>query len=292
VSTSVQQFRIWYSTRPEALRLLITVNVCFYVLWALILVHLAVPRTFVMDYLALDASWSRLWQAPWQLVTYSFLHIGLGIGGLLHIGFNMLWLYWIGQDTEDLYGPETLLSQYFLSAIGGALLCLLIYGLTDTQPVRVYGASGAVLGVMTALAIRQPQKRIRLFLFGSIRVIHLVIAFLILDLLTLAGGRTAIPAHFGGALTGALYAWLEARSVNLSSWTSFAVSRGRRPRGGGFFARLEQRLEKAPKRKSDTSHPIESEEELDRILDKIGEHGLESLTPRERKALERFSRSR
>ncbi len=296
------RFRIWYTTRPTALRLLITVNVAVYVLWALVLAHLGATRTFIEAHLAFHAAWPDFLFEPWQLVTYSFLHLGLGFGGLLHLGFNMLWLYWIGKDLEDLYGPHTMLSLYLFAAMGGALLSAAIYNLVGTPQILIHGASGSVLGVMTALAVLQPFKRIGLWLIGSVRLPHLVLAFLALDLLTVYNSSTAIFAHLGGALTGYLFVRVESRGGDLSSWARWLFT-ARRAAAGGFLARVERKLSKGSRRQSAAAGKKEhsntapadrpnSEHELDRILDKINEEGLDALSPEERAVLELFSQSR
>ncbi len=73
--------------------------------------------------------WLALWPpgsgfAPWQLVTYSFLH-----GGLSHILFNMFGLYMLGSDVERLFGVTGTASgvahfAYLGGMLGGWLMIL------------------------------------------------------------------------------------------------------------------------------------------------------------------------
>ena len=53
--------------------------------------------------------------APWQVVTYGFLH-----ASLTHLGFNMLALYMFGGDLERLWGPKRYLQLYFASLVTAA----------------------------------------------------------------------------------------------------------------------------------------------------------------------------
>ena len=296
----MQQYKIWYFTRPRALRKLLAINVCIYLLWVVALAHIGGAHAFITEHLALRTAWPGLLYAPWQLVTYSFLHLGTGFGGLIHIGFNMLWLYWIGHDVEEQYGSHALVTLYLFAAAGGALLSALFYNLVGAEDVLVHGASGSVLGIITALAVWQPYYRIRLWLIGSHRLIYLVIGFLVLDILLSFGSGVAVSAHLGGALIGFLFVRLQQAGIDLSNWARglfeprpHAAPRARvRPR---LLDRLEHMLDRRradpPRGEEPAGMPV-SEEELDRILDKINDTGLDSLSPKERAVLESFSRSR
>ena len=77
---------------------------------------------------------------PWTIVTYMFLH-----GGLMHLLFNMLALFFFGPRVEDRLGSRNFAWLYFLSGISGALLSL---ALSRGSPI--IGASAGVFGVMLA----------------------------------------------------------------------------------------------------------------------------------------------
>ena len=274
------RLRIWLSALPPALRLLLLVNVVAYLAWILIVSHVGPARNFVWDHLALNASWNRVLVEPWQLLTYGFLHLGeSGLSSLLHVGFNMLWLYWIGREFEETYGGQQLMAVYLLASPGGALLSIIAYGIIGGDPVIVHGASASVLGVITMVAVRFPQRRIWLLFFGSVRLRVLVVVFLALDILFGFGGNTAVAAHVGGALTGLAFVRLEGRGVDLSSWTHAIISPRRVRHSPRVFGRLEERL--SGKKAPDLS--------VDDILDKISEQGIDSLTRAERAVLERAS---
>src|SRR5687768_11070057 len=77
-----------------------------------------------------------LWR-PWTIITYMFLH-----GGLSHILFNMLGLYFFGSRVEDRLGSKRFITLYFLSGITGGLLSFAF-----AFYAGVIGASGAIYGV-------------------------------------------------------------------------------------------------------------------------------------------------
>ncbi len=313
----------WYRALPRALRALLTINVVFYVLWVLLLGRLDGTARFVEEHVALHPDWPGILFQPWQLVTYNFLHLGPGLGGFIHILINLLWLVWIGREHEEMHGSDQLVALYLVTGVGGGLLTVALHALFPTAAVFggvVHGASASVLGVMTAVAVRYPYRKISLFLLGSIRLPYLVLAFLALDLLFRFGGGVAVGAHLGGALFGFLFAKIEARGVDLSSWARLFFGDRRRPRRAAGreeresllgrleawlasrgkdkprkAARSEHKAGKAPVAKIRTLQRAEAgpetlESEVDRILDKISEQGIEALTEEEKRVLEEASR--
>ena len=322
----MNQFQTWYRTQPRAIRALLTINVVLYLLWIVIFSNISATASFVYEHLALNPDIPGILFEPWQLITYNFLHLSPGFGGLLHILFNMLWLVWIGREFEDLRGSHTLLAVYLIGGVGGALLTVLLHAIfpgAEMFAATVHGASASVLGVMTAVATAYPHKSIALLFIGTVRLVYVVIAFLVLDILFAQG--TSISAHLGGALFGFLFAKAEAGGADLSSWTRIFFSsprqrkqpkRASRSRATatadddlGTLARLEQWLsqrnkdsgKEQPKRRpriypfqssgSEDDDPVEtSESEVDRILDKISEQGYDALTEEEKRILYEASR--
>ncbi|MFW5972761.1 MAG: rhomboid family intramembrane serine protease, partial [Bacteroidota bacterium] len=207
-------------------------------------------------------------------------------------------------EYEEIQGPHRLLAAYLIGGLGGAFLTILFYNIFPGA-VAVHGASAAVLGVMMAVAITYPYKSIGLLFIGTVRLIYVVIGFLVLDILFIAGSRTAVTAHLGGALFGYLFARAEASGRDLSSWTLFLLgekppsrrSRGRRRKRNGFFERVgswlggqepeEGRIAGRIGRESpsDTESVPAQDGDIDRILDKISESGYESLTDEEKRTL-------
>lgn len=258
----MNQFQSWYSRQPVALRTLIAINVVVYVAWQF-LRWVEPVNGFVYNVLALNTEWPGAVLMPWQLLTYNFLHLGAGFGGLLHIAFNMLWLYWIGKEFERMHGSHELLALYVLGGVGGGLLSLL-FGLLMPGFFGsiIHGASGSVLGVLMAVAILYPYKKVALIFIGTVKLLYLVLGFLAIDaLLSLSSSGVAVTAHWGGALAGFLCARAGQRGIDVTSWARFFFedrSRGSRSRrserGGrtpaqpkmGLLDRLEQWLGGTP----------------------------------------------
>jgi membrane associated rhomboid family serine protease len=124
----------------------------------------------------------------WRLITSAFLH-----GSVIHLGFNMLMLYWIGAPIEEAIGRARFLILYLVSGLSGAAGALL---LTDPQDITV-GASGAIFGMLGAALVFERQ---RTFVLGgsalSIIVLNLVLTFAVPNI--------SIGGHLGGLVGGAL----------------------------------------------------------------------------------------
>jgi len=139
--------------------------------------------------------------APWQLITYSFLHGGIG-----HIFFNMLALYMFGSDIERLFGSRYFLTFYFASVISAALCQLVFTAVTGAPPFPTIGASGGVYGLLLAFGMYFPRRMVML-IFPPIpmQARYFVILFGALELVfgvTGTGAGVAHFAHLGGMLGG------------------------------------------------------------------------------------------
>jgi membrane associated rhomboid family serine protease len=141
--------------------------------------------------------------APWQLVTYGFLH-----GGWPHIFFNMLGLYMFGSDIERLFGSRYFFAYYFACLVSAGLTQLVFTALAGGPPVPTVGASGALYGLLLAFGMYFPRRMVML-IFPPIpmpaRVF--VIVFGGLELLFGVTGTADGVAHFAH-LGGMLGGWL------------------------------------------------------------------------------------
>jgi membrane associated rhomboid family serine protease len=306
----MHQFKLWYYAQPKAIRILLSINVVVYLLWQVIFIHFEPTQRFFLSHLALNPAFPDIVFQPWQLITYSFLHLEPGLGGLLHVGFNMAWMVWIGRDYETLYGPGRLLGIYMFGAVGGALMTVLLHFVFPSVGVFggiVHGASGAVLAIMTMVAIHQPEQRIGLMFIGIVRLIHVVIGFIALDILFLSSGGTSVSAHLGGVLAGLLTGKLLVSGLNPTSWADVFFHQGypaaRSGSSGGILHRMEYWLDQRNK----TTGGVDSSSrgsariyqmnvdkkgsskatthDIDAILDKISATGYDSLSKAEKEAL-------
>jgi membrane associated rhomboid family serine protease len=141
--------------------------------------------------------------APWQLVTYSFVHANVA-----HLFFNMLALYMFGGEVERLFGSRFYALYYFACVIAAAVCHLIVTTWMGAPPAPTVGASGGIYGLLLAFAIYFPHRRVML-LFPPIPLPAriFVFGFAALELFLGVTGTAAGVAHFAH-LGGMLGGWL------------------------------------------------------------------------------------
>ena len=133
---------------------------------------------------------------PWRMLTTAFLHAP-GSFGIVHLGFNMVALWFTGPFLEQALGRARFLALYLVSALGGSVAVLLLTPLEEWNRGAV-GASGAVFGLFGAVAVVMLRMKIRNTSIFSVIGINLVITFLMPNI--------SWQAHLGGLVTGAAIA--------------------------------------------------------------------------------------
>ncbi len=138
--------------------------------------------------------------APWQLLTYGFLH-----GNVTHIFFNMFGLWMFGRELENLMGPRRFLTYFFTCVVGAAIVQLVVAGMQGGLYPTI-GASGGVFGILLAYGLTFPNRTVML-IFPPIpmRAKYFVICYGLLELyLGVSGNAPGVAnfAHLGGMLFG------------------------------------------------------------------------------------------
>jgi len=128
---------------------------------------------------------------PWTIVTNMFVH-----GGLMHIFFNMISLFFLGRLVLQMVGEGRFLVVYFLGGIAGNILFLLL----ASPYVISIGASGAIYAICGTLVMIAPKLRV--FIIPIPVPIPLWIAMLIFLGISFLFSGIAWQAHVGGLLLG------------------------------------------------------------------------------------------
>lgn len=206
---------------------------------------------------------------PWTIVTYMFMHAGLG-----HIFFNMLGLYFFGPQVESRLGSKRFAQLYFISGISGALLSVIF-----APNSAIVGASAAVFGVMLAFAMFWPRVQILIYGIIPIEARWLVVITTAISLWSGIRGSTggvADFAHLGGYVGAYLFLRLIDPARRVAKFRASTVGKPAADRLANW-----KRVDVA------RVHEV-NRDELNRILDKINASGLGSLTPEERVFLSNF----
>ena len=253
----------------------------------------------LLQWVELPSNLKMLLSRPWTLVTYMFSHYGL-----MHILFNMLWLYWLGRIFMEFFSPKQLTGVYLLGGLGGAMLYLLAYNLLPYfagHNAFLIGASASVIAIVVATAVYVPDYKIGLLFIGEVALKWVAIVTVGIAVIGLEGGNFGGNiAHIGGALVGAWFALRIKQGrditrplnacidavVGLFNGRSFKLPEFKRPKG--------KSQEDAPSRSTGAHRPddLVSEEELDIILGKIKVAGYDALTDAEKDKLFKASRRR
>lgn len=246
----------------------------------------------VLQWFELPASLWRLLHQPWSLFTYMFVH-----AGLLHVLFNMLWLYWFGGLFLQFFSARHFRGLYWLGGLGGGLLYMVAYHVFPYfQPAlstsMLVGASASVLAVGVATAFRAPDYRIHLMFVGPVRLKYMAFFLVLTDLLLVTGGNGGGHiAHLGGALAGWWFASSLSKGRDVTRWINGTMDAFASLFSGDLFRRRRSK----PKmrvhfgdRMSDYEYNARKKaqaDEIDRILDKLRKSGYDSLSSDEKKRL-------
>lgn len=239
----------------------------------------------------------------WRLIGFQFLHTH---DTLMHLLFNMMGLFFFGPLVERELGSKRYLAFYLLCGIAGALLYTILnlgglsvqaltggaeqvtFLLFSDMATPLIGASAGVFGVLVAGARLAPNATVHLFMLIPVRFGTLAWVLIGIELVMLfTGARNAggHAAHLGGAAAGFyfirnphhLHDFFDVLGrVDPSSRTRRGLPRG----GGSTVSKARRSLARV------TGKVGPDPDEIDRILDKVFNHGLSSLTTKEQRILE------
>lgn len=136
----------------------------------------------------------------WQLVSYGFLH-----GSLMHLLFNMLGLWMLGRDVEDVFGSKRFLQYYLACVCSAALVQLAVAYALEWPPFPTVGASGGVFGLLLAFGMLFPRRRVMLLIPPiPMQARTFVTLYGIVELVLGVTGSESGVAHFAhlGGLAG------------------------------------------------------------------------------------------
>ena len=214
----------------------------------------------------------------WTLFTYMFSHKDFG-----HVFYNMLLLYFTARTFLNFMSEKKLMFVYMMSGLMGGLILIILSALSlvsDDKPL--IGASAAVIGIVSCLAIYIPNLPVSLF--GIIEMKYKYCALLIFAVSTIidfdvnTGGKIS---HFGGAFFGLLFGYLLKNGKDISELS--------------FFKRQKKTKLKVVhnnKNKSVNDSSNANQKTIDELLDKISKNGYENLSKTEKELLFKLSQKK
>lgn len=247
----------------------------------------------VMSLFALPADFNNMMSRPWTIITHMFVH-----DNIWKIFSNMLWLWCFGYIMQDSTGNKKIIPVFVYGALGGAIAFVMAYNLLPSLHAQmpfanVQGASAGVMALAIATTMVSPGYRIFPMIGGGIPLWVLTAFYIISDLATISFSDTGnLIAHIAGAVTGFLFIFFLRKGFDWGRWMNNFFDWGNnlfnpdKPKKGiDIKEELFYKSSATPYKKT----PNLTRQRVDEILDKINQHGYNSLTEEEKELLKRAS---
>ena len=278
----IEDFKNAWSKDDNGLVKIILFNVIVFVVLSILEVFITLSgggtifKTFV-NKLMLPAAFTTFILQPWSLISYFFLHLSFG-----HILWNMLFLYWFGKIIHDNIGNNAVISLYVLGGIIGGLSYMALFNIIPFYGDRVsdslmLGASAGVFSIVAGSATLLPNYTFYLLFLGPVRIKYIALFYILLSFLDVTGSNAGGEiAHLGGALIGYLFIRQLQNGVNMGEGIIKIIN---------IFNKKSSSKIKQDTPMNDEVKPDISQDEIDKILDKISESGYSSLSKKEKEKL-------
>jgi membrane associated rhomboid family serine protease len=279
-----------FSFFPPVIKNLLIINGAVFFLMMLMqnIIFRGVPaERVIIHYFALMPIESGNFQI-WQLVTYQFLH-----GGFSHILFNMFALWMFGVEIENSWGSKKFLTFYLISGTGAGLLHMFLSPVLTGVGAPTIGASGSVYGIMIAFAMMFPERLVYIYFLIPVKAKYLITFLIVMEFMLVDSASSGVAhlAHLGGALVGFLFIMFDKNS----DVTFKNLFKKKRP--NPFEQQYYNSTSSNPSYKK-TDNKIQdasfydviddkdiTQDEIDKILDKISKYGYAGLSDKEKKVL-------
>ena len=211
---------------------------------------------------------------PWSIFSFMFIHLNF-----VHLIFNMLWLYFIGNIFLQWLDDKQLIFIYLLGGISGGLFFVLCYNYIpllqkNIENTLALGASASIFAIMMSITIYKPDHKIQIPFIQKIKLKNITIFLTIYYIVSLSGGNTGgYLAHIGGGIFSFIYM----KQLDTSK----------------IFKSIFKNSSKFNEKDSDyiyNQKQNKKNKEIDIILEKISKSGYKSLNKKEKEILFKSSK--
>ena len=211
---------------------------------------------------------------PWSIFSFMFIHLNF-----VHLIFNMLWLYFIGNIFLQWLDEKQLIFIYLLGGISGGLFFVLCYNYIpllqkNIENTLALGASASIFAIMMAITIYKPDHKIQIPFIQKIKLKNITVFLTIYYIMSLSGGNTGgYLAHIGGGIFSFIYM----KQIDTSK----------------IFKSIFKNSSKFNEKDSDyiyNQKQNKKNKEIDIILEKISKSGYKSLNKKEKEILFKSSK--
>ncbi|MXV37597.1 rhomboid family intramembrane serine protease [Flavobacteriaceae bacterium Ap0902] len=252
---------------------LIYINVVVFLIATI--VQLIAKNGFLTQVLGLPSNLPSFITKPWTLFTYMFLHVRA-----MHLLFNMLMLWVVGQFFFRYFGDKAFAQFYFLGGLCGGVFYVL-FQFIYPQSSLLMGASAAIYSVLFAMVAYKQDLKVKLmFIQEPVKLMYVAIGFIVLGFIFNAENIGGNISHVGGAVFGYLYMKQFERGQTLSGFFN-SIFGGLKPK-----KKSNLHVKKNAKPPRDDYEYAEwkkqREARTNQILEKISRSGYNSLTDEEK----------
>ena len=277
----IEDFKNAWNKENNGLIKIILINVIVFVSMSILEVFITLSGfgelfNLFLNKLMLPASLKVFIFQPWSIVTYFFLHMNF-----MHILWNMLFLYWFGKIIHENIGNNAVISLYIIGGIIGGLSYMALFNIIPYYDNRVseslmLGASAGVFSVVVGSATLLPNYTFYLLFLGPVRIKYIALFYVLLSFFDVTGSNAGGEiAHLGGALMGYLYIRQLQNGVNMGKGIIDILN---------IFNKNKKEVISREEKKNEVKKDI-SQDEIDKILDKISDSGYKSLSNNEKEKL-------
>ena len=277
----IEDFKNAWNKENNGLIKIILINVIVFVSMSILEVFITLSGfgelfNLFLNKLMLPASLKVFIFQPWSLVTYFFLHMNF-----MHILWNMLFLYWFGKIIHENIGNNAVISLYIIGGIIGGLSYMALFNIIPYYDNRVseslmVGASAGVFSVVVGSASLLPNYTFYLLFLGPVRIKYIALFYVLLSFFDVTGSNAGGEiAHLGGALMGYLYIRQLQNGVNMGKGIIDILN---------IFNKNKKEVISKEEKTNEIKKDI-SQDEIDKILDKISDSGYKSLSNNEKEKL-------
>jgi len=211
-------------------------------------------RLFSLKWVALSFNSSIAFQHFWTLFSYGFFH-----QSLIDLFLNIVLLYYFGRIFLDFASPKKFYQLFILGILGGGLLFIGSYQWFPEMYISknyLIGASAGIMAIMTYISMLMPHYQIKIRFLGDFKLIHLLLFFIVFNLLQIPlGNPGGYFAHLGGLAVGFIFYIVDNKLLPKKDFKNTQI------------------FDKKPTRRK---------QRIDLLLDKINRSGYESLTESEK----------
>lgn len=252
---------------------LIFINILVFILSAFIF-SFASNQFQYPSWLALSSNYEDVIWFPWTLLTYGFLH-----SEIIHLIFNLIFLYYISILFYTFFNTRQFLTVYFLGSFFAGLV-FVAYGFFFNYDNLIVGASASIMAIFMAVATYAPNYNIRLPLIGYVKIWHLAALYVFIDVSQLLTENTGGHiAHLSGSIAGFIFAILMKKGIDLSEVFLF------KKRKNTTFKKVYKNKPINKYQSVRVSDVNFQQRQIDEILEKISKSGYDSLTKEEKEFL-------